>query len=145
MLAVQQAEMNRDVKKRKKPYSIEEFCFYGQSISSDMPDSRYGAAAKALLDRKMFPYWALFVYKDLVGTSDMGLPPIELALIGDDCIILAPNYVDNECFGMLIAQESASNTVREMQSTSGDIVTIRMPIINNKVVAIEDSRFRIIR
>ena len=91
MLAVQQAEMHRDTKKRKKPFTIEEFCLYGEATLKDMPDLRYGAAAKALLERKLFPYWALFIYKDLVNLSDTTVPPLELALIGSDCIILAPN------------------------------------------------------
>lgn len=144
MLALQQAEINKDPKKNKKSFRLQDFCFYNDEEGKELMNPKYGSAAIALLKNNLLPVWALFIYKDLANSAGNMPPPNELALLGDDCILLAPTYQENECHGMLIAMESASNTVRDLRSTSGHIVTVRIPAINSKIAAIEDTSIRIL-
>ena len=139
-LAFQNAEMNRDRKKQRKPFKLEDFYFYDLSEQAKAPDSRYGAAALALIKKKEYPMWALFVYKDLKEQGENVNPPSILSLQCDDAIVLAPT-IDNdkkEVTGLLIAMESASNQQRTMRSPCGLIITLQVPIISNKYEAIED-------
>lgn len=145
LLVSQNAEINRNRKKRKKPYTMDEFFLYKDKDDLNLPNARYGAAAKKLIELEQFPAWALFVYKDLVARADGAIPPEDLALIAEDAIILAPTYEDFECHGMLIAMESASDKVRRFSTIHGDFVELRMPKLNAKVSAIEDAVIKLLR
>ena len=70
LLAVQQAEMNRDKKKRKKPFELDEFCLYNFENKKDTINPIYGAAAMELIRIKEFPTWALFIYKELAERAE---------------------------------------------------------------------------
>lgn len=139
MLALQQAEMHRDRKKRKAPYKLEDFYVYMDIAQQNLPSHRYASAFKRLLSMGKCPSWALFVYKDLTSVSDGGKEPDEIALIHSECIILAPDFNDGECRGMLLALESASNQILEFRSTSGYVVTLKVPKIQSKVIADEEA------
>lgn len=145
LLVSQNAEINRNRKKRKKPYSMDEFFLYKEKEDLDLPNARYGAAAKRLIEMNKFPVWALFVYKDLIAKADDAMPPEDLALIAEDAIILAPTYEDFECHGMLIAMESASDKVRRFSTIHGDFIELRMPTLNAKVSAIEDAVIKLLK
>lgn len=144
MLAHQQAELYRDRKKQKRPYTIEDFYMYMDREARKLPSSRYGAAFRELLRMNMCPSWALFVYKDLISLEG-GKAPEEIALIHDECIILAPDFNDGECRGMLIGLESASNKILEFKSTLGHFITLKVPIIGSKVVADEEACLQMYR
>lgn len=143
-LAYQHAETNRDTKKRRKPFSPDEFYFYANPEDRDLPEPKFGAAAKVLIERELFPPWALFVYKDLVARAGDALPPEVLCLTCDDVIVLAPSAEDGYVHGMMIAKRSASNQVRELQSPCGQVVTVRMPQLAGEYVAEEELQLRII-
>lgn len=143
-LAYQNAEINRDKNKRRKPFSPDEFYYYASLEDRDLPEPRYGAAAKALMEREMFPTWALFVYKDLMTRAADALPPEVLCLMCDDVIVLAPSAEDGHVAGMMIAARTASQQVRELKSPCGQFTTVRLPNIEDKFVAIEDAQLRII-
>jgi hypothetical protein len=145
LLASQTAEINRNRKKRKKPYTIDEFYLYKEKGDQDLPSSRYGAAAKRLIEMGVFPVWALFIYKDLISQADDSLPPEDLALVAEDAIILAPTYEGFECHGMLIAMESASDQIRRFSTVHGDFIELRMPTLNAKVSAIEDAVIKLLK
>jgi len=145
LLASQNAEINRNRKKRKKPYAMDEFFLYKDRDDLNLPGARYGAAAKKLIEMGHFPVWALFVYKDLIARADDAIAPEDLALIAEDAIILAPTYEDFECHGMLIAMESASDKVRRFSTVHGDFVELRMPKLQAKVSAIEDAAIKLLR
>lgn len=139
LLISQNAEINRDSKRRKKPYSMEDFYLYASDgDGSRGPSARYGAAAMSLIESQLFPRWALFVYKDLKIQASTATPPELLAFIHEDAIILAPSITDNQCIGMLIATEEASRKTLTMESPNGKIVRIQMPVISSKVYAEED-------
>lgn len=143
-LAYQNAETNRDSKKRRKPFSPDEFYFYANPEDRDLPEPKFGAAAKVLIEREQFPPWALFVYKDLVARAGDALPPEILCLMGDDVIVLAPSVDGGFVYGMMIAKRSASNQVRELRSPCGQVITVRMPQLAGEYVAEEESQLRII-
>lgn len=133
-----QAEMNRDKKKRKKPFSLDEFYLYGEDANKDKIDPIYGASAVELIKIQAFPHWALFVYKELMERAEEGKPAEILSYEHEDAIIIAPTIDGTTCKGMLIAKEKASSRVLEMRSPCGSIVRIKMPAINAKVIAEEN-------
>lgn len=145
VLAWQQAELNRDKKKKRQPYTLDDFYLYGNESNINAPNARYGAAAKKLIQMEKFPLWGLFVYKDLISQSENALPPDDLAAIASDCIVIAPIYEDFECSGMLIALESASGQLREFTSINGQVIQMRVPELQNKVNAIEDAVLKVLR
>lgn len=142
-LAWQQAEMNRDSKKKKKPFQLEEFYFYADRSKLNLPEARFGAAMLRLIESRSFPTWALFVYKDLKARANDALPPELLCYSCDDAIILAPDMNNESISGMLIAQESCSNQWRTMQSPCGNTARVLLPEITAKVQAIEEASLRI--
>lgn len=138
LLAVQQAEMNRDKKKRRKPFELEEFCLYNFENKKDTVDPVYGAAALELIKRKLFPIWGLFVYKELSERAEESVPPDVLCYQCDQAIILAPNIEENTCKGMLIATELAGSRILTMKSPCGKEIRVRMPQIGSKIIAEEN-------
>jgi hypothetical protein len=147
MLAAQQAEMNRDAKKRRKPFDLNDFYLYVDSNTSDMPDGIYGAAAKRLIELGKYPSWALFVYNDLkVNAKNCKAPSDDdLVLMNDTAVILAPKVIDGTCHGMLLALRDASNRILEFSDITGEnTMILRMPSIEGQVTANEDAQLRII-
>lgn len=144
MLAAQQAELNRDKKKRKKPFTMEDFCMYDFEEKKDAVDPVYGAAAKKLIENQQFPVWALFVYKELSERADETSPPNILCYQSEEAIILAPELDGNTCKGMLIAMESASLKVLEMNSPCGSAIRAKMPEIKAKLIAEENHYLNIL-
>lgn len=138
LLAYQQAEMNRDRKKTKKPYQIDDFYCYAPSDLRDSVDAIYGSAALELIKMGSFPRWGLYMYKELTENADKVKAPQILCYQCETAILLAPKIMDNICKGMLIAQEGASNRMLELTAPNGDMIRLRMPEINGKVAALEN-------
>lgn len=138
VLALQQAEMNRDKNKRRRPFELEDFYLYNLNEDKDRIDPIYGAAAKALIERGSFPFWALFAYKELSERAEESIPPQLLCYQCDSAILLAPQFNEGTCKGMLIALESASLAILEMESPCGKKIRARMPEVNSKVIAKEN-------
>jgi hypothetical protein len=143
-LAYQNAEINRDKKKRRRPFAVEDFYYYMDLANRDLPEPKYGAAAKALVERDIFPSWALFVYKDLMARANDALPPEVLCLEAEDVIVLAPSIEEGMIGGMVIAGKTASEQIRELRSPCGQQVTVRMPKIADMFTADEEAQLRII-
>jgi hypothetical protein len=92
----------------------------------------------------LFPFWALFAYKELSERAKESIPPQLLCYQCDSAIILAPQIDDGTCKGMLIALESASLNVLEMRSPCGKTIRIRMPNIDSKVIAKENCHLDVV-
>lgn len=137
-MMLQTAQMNRDPKKNKKPYSIDDFCLYGSSQDNKIPEARYGSAAMALIKRNEFPSWALFIFNDLKKNAYKANAPELLAYWCDDVIVLAPELSKEGLKGMIIAKLSASRTNRVLRSESGHEVRVIIPPITSSVYAEED-------
>lgn len=147
MLAAQQAEMNRDKKRRRKPYDLSDFYIYVNQQENDLPDGIYGACAKRLIELNRYPSWALFVYNDLkVNAKDCKAPEdSHIVLLSDDAIILAPRIQDNTCMGMLIALHGASNKIIDFNDLDGNQFKILVPELKGQVVADEDAELKILQ
>lgn len=142
-LAFQTAEMNRDRKKRNKPFRPDDFYHYNDTELRNMPEPRYGAAMMELIKREQFPGWALFVFNELKKRADDALPPEVLCLQCNDAIILAPSIENGLVTGMLIATSNASKKIREMITPEGQIVILRMPEIADQYYADEDAELQV--
>lgn len=137
--------MNRDRKKQNKPFKMSDFYFYDNKELEKMPEARYGAAAMEMINQKIFPVWALFVYSDLKARANDALPPEMLCLQDEHTLILAPNIEEGVIRGMLIATEQASNSMRTLTSPCGLTVEVRIPKLEHKYVAIEDLELQVAR
>jgi hypothetical protein len=144
-LAYQNAESNRDKKKRNRPFRLEEFYFYQDKERMNLPEPKYGAAALALIEKGLFPHWALFTYNDLKARAQDALPPEVLCLSCEDAIILAPDIDGHVVTGMLIAAQSASEGFREMTTPCGRVHQVRLPKIDGKFAADEEAEVRLLR
>lgn len=137
------ANANRDTKKKKDGYKMEDFFVYQTKDEMNIPTSRFGAAALELVKRNRFPRWALFVYKDL-STAAEGAPPSILAYEGEDVIILAPLLMRGEIRGMIICLESAYGQERTLTSGNGQGITIMIPEYKGKVYADDEFKTRLL-
>lgn len=144
-LAFQTAEINRDRKKRNKPFKPDDFYHYNDESLRNMPEPKYGAATLELIRLGLFPHWALFTFNELKKRANDALPPEVLCVQCNDAIILAPSIEDQTISGMLIAADTASGKLREMSTPDGRVVTVRMPVIQDKFYAEEDIELRVLR
>lgn len=145
LLAYQNAEINRDRKKQRRPHKLDDFYFYDNKELSNLPEPKYGAAAIKLIEKRLFPVWALFIYKDLKERAEDALAPELLCVQCEDAILLAPNMGDDAMTGLLIASEAASGQYRKMTSPCGLQIETRIPIISNKYEAVEDAELPLLR
>lgn len=130
------ANSNRDPKKKREPYKMDDFFLYQPRDAKNIPTSVYGAAAMELAAKNLLPPWALFVFKDLKEASN-GPPPQLLAYIGDTAMILAPLLYGDRVKGMVIATEAASLKRMIMKSPCGKQIYVELPLINGKFYAQE--------
>jgi hypothetical protein len=138
------ANSNRDPKKNKKPFKIDDFFLYKPKENSNIPTGVYGSAAMALLDKGLFPRWALFVYKDLKDSAT-GDPPDILAFMHESAILLAPLIKDGIVKGMLICEDRAFDKKLTMKSSYGQEITVSIPSFNGRYAAVENIELEIIR
>lgn len=138
------ANVNRDTKKKKEPYNLDDFCIYTPYEELNIPSSVYGSAAMELIRLNLLPAWALFVFKDLKAAAK-GPPPKMLCYYCEDAIILAPLIIEQSIRGMFILRESAYGKVRKLVSPCGDNIEARMPAMTGKVCAEENADAMITR
>ena len=138
------ANSNRDPKKQKAPYKIDDFFLYEPQEQQNIPSGLYGAAAIKLVEERKFPLWALTFYGDLKRGA-AGDPPELLAYSHEKAIILAP-VIDGEVVrGMLIAEEVVSEKILDMQSPSGEKIKLQMPKLTVRYSAQEGVELQIMR
>ncbi|ADF42372.1 hypothetical protein S-CBS2_gp016 [Synechococcus phage S-CBS2] len=135
------ANLNRDPKKRKKPFSPEDYYLYQPREDQDLPAGRCGSAALALIQAGKFPSWGLFCYKELASAAT-GDPPPFLAFISECAILLAPVKTVDGYKGMLIAQESASDRWISFIGDGGTEVELYVPTVPTKTIAQDNVMLR---
>jgi hypothetical protein len=143
-MMLQSAEVNRNPKKSKKPFTLEQFCLYADREKASVPSAKYGAAANALIKKEMFPAWALFVYSDLQKNANNAMPPEPLAFVCESAILLSPSCEGGHCTGMLIAEKPASGKIFEFHSPCGKTVKMAVPIFKAAAYAEEDVSLAVI-
>lgn len=141
LLMSMKANLERDSKRRPKPYTPEDFYIYQPIEDRNLPDGRYGAAAVELAKQKLLPPWALFCFKELLSVSN-GPAPVILAFISEEAILIGPEKTSNGYKGLLIATESASNQIVRAHSPCGMSVTMLIPPVSTKFEAREVSELR---
>lgn len=132
------ANQQRDTKKKIEPYTLNDFSFFKPVMSGDKPSSHYGSAALAMVKAGVFPSWALFCFKQLADIADPSYTPSLAGFVAEDAILLHPTKTDHGYQGLLIARESAGNQVRNFDDGRGNIVSLRIPPVNTKIIAEED-------
>lgn len=137
------ANANRDTKKKREGYKMDDFFVYQTKEEMNIPTSRFGSAALELAKRNKLPKWALFVYKDLKAAAE-GAAPDLLAYECSDVIILAPVVIKGQVRGMIICQETAYGQVRELNSLDGRRITIEIPVYKGKIYADDEFSARLL-
>jgi hypothetical protein len=138
LMMLQTVQLHGDSSNNTRPNKIEDFYLYASEEINDDPGGRYCSAAMALIKNGDMPTWALFVYEDLKKNADGYIPPELLAFICDDVILLAPEIDENGCKTMIIAQKSASNCIRTLESPCGHKIRVIIPDFQNAFYAEED-------
>lgn len=131
------ANSNRDPKKQKKPFTLDQFCLYQPSEDKNLPSYMYGSALLSAHRLGMYPNWAFFCFKDLVATANKEYKPANPVLLAEDALLLHPVQEGRSWKGMLIAQESASGKMRTFRNAEGEEFNLAVPIIETKFEAIE--------
>ena len=132
------ANHNRNPKKTKESYTLEQFCLYKPKAQQDLPDYVYGSAAVAAIERGLLPSWALFCYKSLATSASEQYEPQVSIMVAEDALLLHPTKTEDGYKGMLIAMESASKQKRKFKIEGGETVTLTVPEIETKVIAMEN-------
>lgn len=137
LLASLYINSKRDPKKGR-PLTWRDFCFYAPTESGESANSDNGSAMMLLAKKGLLPQWALFCFKEVTQNSDPDYIPSVLAFIAEDAILLHPVKDGAGYKGLLIAQESASNSLRSMTNpTTGEVVNLRIPEVHTKIIAEE--------
>jgi len=105
-LCAMTANMNRDAKKQKKPFSVDDFTFFGVAEEA-LPESRAAMAYMTLVERNELPAWALFCLNDFKSGKGRTYPT-DPALRGDGLLLLAPEEREDKIRGLLIAEQRVS-------------------------------------
>ena len=131
ILALQQAEMNRDRKKHPDPYELKDFFCWDPHGDKDSVDAVVGAAVMEIAKQKKLPAWALFCYKDLVTNAGKADPPKILMLESPSAVLIAPRFdIDKmKVKGCLICKEDSYGK-KIIFKGYGYEVTTRVPVFD---------------
>lgn len=143
LIASMLANQNRDPKRQKTPYKMDDFYLYQPVDDQNLPAGRYGSAAMSLLQEGLFPHWALFCYKELSQSAGGSPVPVLRAYLGEDFIVLAPRRNDGHVTGLLIAKETAHGRARRAVTPEGEEIFLDIPPIPTKFIAEEDFNLQI--
>ena len=133
----QTANLNRDAKKRRQPFTMEDFYLYQPRDVQNLPSARYGAAAIALVESGEYPAFALFCFPELRRNAGENVPTI-IAYTHPSAILLAPTVTEGGMHGLLIAEHAVSAQMIHMKNADGQEIMVQMPIIKEEVMAEED-------
>lgn len=137
LLAAQNANLNRDEKKRKAPFTMDDFYLYQPKEMRNAPAERYGAAAMWLVEQKMFPTFALFCFPELNKNRGSNVPTL-VAFLHPHAVLLAPTLGEDAVRGLLIVENAVSNQSITMRSPCGQEITVKIPAVNEETAAQED-------
>jgi hypothetical protein len=112
----------------RKSFEPRDFYQFGDPEDANRPPAAAGAAMLALIERRLFPMFALFVHDQLRSAGkDQSLPP-RLAWMAEDATLLAPYPLeDGRWGGFLITQDTAAGKAREFRSENGERITLVVP------------------
>ena len=126
------ANLNRDSKQNRKPFTADDFCFFGDR-EANLPEERAARAYMKLEALEELPDWAVFCAPDFMhgeGKAFLSDP----ALRGDGFLLLAPLEIDDGFRGLLIAQYKVSGATIQA-AWEGDVYEVEVPKFKNFVTA----------
>ena len=132
-LASLQANMNRDPKKQRKPYTTEDFCFFIDH-TANKPEEKAATAYMALVKASKLPAFALAFFSDFKGGRPTRREWQQLAMVGDDVVLLAPSEIEGGFEGTLLAENSASGEIRTLLHDGQEYV-VQIPQFEDFVYA----------
>lgn len=123
--------------KKTKPLRVSELFQYAAPEDLDLPEGRFGRSLERAISERVYPSWALFIYKEVIKGASGECPEVYIAQCQDVCV-LAPEVNGMVLKGLIIAQESASEKVRQLVTPDGTIYVVKIPKIGTKLVAEEE-------
>jgi hypothetical protein len=132
------ANSNRDTKRQRKPYSIDDFTIFKTAAELNLPSKMNAAAAHAAIKAGLMPTWALFIYPDLAAAYDENVVPDSVILVAEDAILINPRKQKDGFKGLLVARESSSMQSRLFKDENGQEHWLKMPHVKTKVIAEEN-------
>lgn len=137
------ANLNRDSKKNRKPYSAADFCFFIDH-QEGRPEARAAGAYMRLAEEGLLPPWALFAFADFKGTAPSKGEIEELALIGEGVVLLAPREIDDGLVGLLLAEQFVSG--QEVTARfRGEDVRVNVPKFDGFTIAKSEAEIDLVR
>jgi hypothetical protein len=130
-------------KKNTKKFGLMDLCLYATKEDRNLPKGQYGAAMLKARDNSIFPSWALFIYKELAQAAS-GTAPEQYICTCEDVVVLAPTVEGTHLHGLVIAQETASNEIRQLVAPDGSTFTVQIPVISTKIIADEEMPLHIL-
>lgn len=103
------ANMNRDPKKQRKPYSALDFCMFVDR-EQYKPEALAAAAYMRLIEDNRLPPWALFCIADFKHAEPALRSAEEVAIIHESFILLAPVPIEGGWTGLMLAEGAISNS-----------------------------------
>ena len=141
LLTTQNANLNRDTKRKKQPFSMEDFYLFQPLEDKNLPAERYGAAAIWLATKEMFPSFALFCFPELRKNAGKQAPTV-VAYLHPSAVLLAPTETPEGLKGLLIVESVVSEQVITMRTPCGKEATVVIPSVRDEVAAEEDITLR---
>lgn len=136
------ANLNRDVKKQKKPYTIEDFCYFTDQEESG-PERQAAIAYWTLVERKKIPSWALFCLNDFKAGKGKTYAT-DPAFVSDHLLLLAPRETERGLKGVMIAEAPASGQ-QVVGEWEGHRMVVSVPKFDGFVVALADAELVVLR
>lgn len=141
-LCAMTANLNRDPKKTKRPYTTEDFTFFHDEDSSK-PEHLAAVAYMTLVEKKRLPSWALFCLNDFKHGKGKTYST-DPALIGDGLVLLAPSETDAGLKGVMLAEHK--NSGKQVTATwEGHQMLVSVPKFEGFVVAQADVTLKVLR
>lgn len=129
------ANINRDSKKNRKPFTTLDFCYF-HDAEANKPQARAAAAYMRLVKDNLMPGWALFCFGDFKHADASLRESSECAIIGESWMLLAPEQIDNGYTGLLLAEFPVSG--KEITGVyREEVVTVKLPEFQDFVLAKE--------
>jgi len=129
------ANLNRDPKKQRKPFAAIDFCFF-HDVEANRPQARAAAAYMRLVVDKQLPPWALFCFSDFKHAEASKRPLEEVAIIGEQWLLLAPEPLEGGYQGLFIAEHVVSGKAL-LGAYRGQQVLLQLPTFEDYVLARE--------
>jgi len=127
------ANVNRDHKRQRKPFAMEDFCFFIDRESMK-PEVQAAMAYRRLLDDGVLPPWALFCFADFKGAEPSRRAAGEVAIMGDGWILLAPVEAEGGFTGLLLAEQHVAGQTLQGQWLD-EPVEVELPPFQDFVIA----------